>query len=75
MIPFQNRDKTILAPVADLAVFARSPSYSARHADNGSDASTPTIAAAMISADRTNQTNQPESSVALWVDSRAEQRS
>ena len=75
MIPFCHRDKTILAPVTDLAVFARSPSYSARHADNDSGASTPTIAAAMILADRTNQTNQPESCVALWVDSRAEQHS
>jgi hypothetical protein len=75
MIPFCHRNKSILAPVTDLAVFVRSPSYSARRADNDSGASTPTIAAAMILADRTNQTNQPESCVALWFDSRAEQHS
>ena len=72
MITFCHRDKTILSQVTDLAIFARSPSYSTRHADNNSGASTPTIAAAMIPADRTNQTNQPESCVPLWAGSRAE---
>jgi|GEM_PF-1809462 hypothetical protein len=63
MIPFQNRDKTILAPATDWARFARRASYST----NYSGASTPTSAAAVIPASLANRTNQPESATALWA--------
>ena len=65
MIPFQNRDKTILAPAKSWARFARSASYSTSHSGNNAGASTPTIAAAMNPASLTNPTNQPESCAAL----------